>query len=353
MGLFSKKKNGISETERKRLWDGLAEFLRLNFKPDEAPRADACGASAPASMNNAMLGAAATVAGARNEAVSAFMMNAAMPMAMQASMPADMAQAYAEAAETVEDAAESAGAAVAEICEEAEEVTESAEEKAAETEEEELAALAENAAEDAAHSFPVSPETLKYKERKSGISLLRKKSMRREDACYGAASKEERADAAQFDKADVMQMMSMDMMRDEAAPSMKETAAKSAAKKRSLTDVVAQVGETWQQSLLRKIDEKGFSDSEVYKRAGLDRKLFSKIRCNEAYQPKKSTAVAFALALQLSLDETRDMLSRAGYALSPSSRFDLIVEYFIENDVFDIDTINEALFDHGEALLGA
>ena len=128
---------------------------------------------------------------------------------------------------------------------------------------------------------------------------------------------------------------------------------KEAAKKRSLTDVVSQVGETWQQSLLRKIDEKGFSDAEVYKRAGLDRKLFSKIRCNEAYQPKKSTAVAFALALQLSLDETRDMLSRAGYALSPSSRFDLIVEYFIENDVFDIDTINEALYDHGEALLGA
>ena len=345
MGLFSKKKNGISETERKRLWDGLAEFLRLNFKPDEAPHADACGASAPASMNNAMLGAAATVAGARNEAVSAFMMNAAMPMAMQAVMPADMSQAYAEVAETAEDAAETAEEAVAEICEEAEEV--------AEASEEELAEQAEDAAEDAANSFPVSPERLKYKERKAGISMLRKKSMRRENACYGAASKEERADAAQFDKADVMQMMSMDMMRDEAAPSKKETVGKAEAKKRSLTDVVSQVGETWQQSLLRKIDEKGFSDSEVYKRAGLDRKLFSKIRCNEAYQPKKSTAVAFALALQLSLDETRDMLSRAGYALSPSSRFDLIVEYFIENDVFDIDTINEALYDHGEALLGA
>ncbi|MBP5463354.1 MAG: RNase III inhibitor, partial [Lachnospiraceae bacterium] len=87
--------------------------------------------------------------------------------------------------------------------------------------------------------------------------------------------------------------------------------------------------------------------------AVIDSKLFSKIRCNEAYKPNNSTALAFALALLLSLDETRDMLSRAGYALSPSSRFYLIVEYFIENDVFDIDTINEALYDHGEALLGA
>lgn len=121
---------------------------------------------------------------------------------------------------------------------------------------------------------------------------------------------------------------------------------------RSLDDLMSQVGETWQESLFRLIDEKGYTDTEVYKRANVDRKLFSKIRNNTEYQPKKITAVAFALALELSLDETKDMLSRAGFALSPSSRFDLIIQYFIENGVYDIYVINLALFDHKQPLLG-
>ena len=122
---------------------------------------------------------------------------------------------------------------------------------------------------------------------------------------------------------------------------------------RSLDDVISQVGETWQESLLRLIDEKGYTDAEVYKRANVDRKLFSKIRSNKYYQPKKATAVAFALALNLNLDETKDLLGRAGYAFSPGSRFDLIIEYFIEQEVYDFYTINLALFDHDQPLLGA
>lgn len=121
---------------------------------------------------------------------------------------------------------------------------------------------------------------------------------------------------------------------------------------RSLDDVIAQVSETWQQSLFRLIDDKGLDEVEVYKRANVDRKLFSKIRSNVSYQPKKITVIGFALALELNLDETRDFLGRAGYALSPGSLFDVIVQYFIEQEVFDTYTINLALFDHGQPCLG-
>lgn len=126
----------------------------------------------------------------------------------------------------------------------------------------------------------------------------------------------------------------------------------SALSMRSLDHIVDRVADTWQESLLRLIDEKGYTDTEVYKRANVDRKLFSKIRSNSSYQPKKITAVAFALALKLNLDETKDLLGRAGYALSPSSVSDLIVEYFIEHEVYDTYTINLALFEHDQPLLG-
>ena len=120
----------------------------------------------------------------------------------------------------------------------------------------------------------------------------------------------------------------------------------------SLDELLAELDAGFSETLLKLIDKSGKTDPEIYKKANVDRKHFAKIRKEPNYRPKKPTVIAFAIALELNLEETRDLLERAGYSLSRSSKFDVIIEYCIKQELYQIHQINEILFAYDQSLLG-
>ena len=119
---------------------------------------------------------------------------------------------------------------------------------------------------------------------------------------------------------------------------------------RKIDDLMSQMDETFSQRLIRMIKERDMTEAEAYKKAFVDRRHFAKIKKDPYYMPNKKTVLAFSIALELSLDETKDLLRSAGYALSRSSKFDIIIVYFLEGKNYDMFEINEVLYEYDQPI---
>ncbi len=148
---------------------------------------------------------------------------------------------------------------------------------------------------------------------------------------------------SRFDERNIQQLFNIDSYSE---------SSKEESSSRKLEDILNKLQETFSEHLLNQIDLMGKTDVEVYKKANIDRKLFSKIRSDKNYKPSKATAIALAIGLELNLDETKDLLQKAGFALSKSSKFDVIIEYFITEEFYNIHEINSMLFEYNLSLLG-
>ena len=165
-----------------------------------------------------------------------------------------------------------------------------------------------------------------------------------EQAVYGVAEEIRRSSRRRRDA----QIYESRVLREE----IRTCANASALKASSLEEMLKQADAGFTETLLKLIDESGKKDSEIYKKANLSKQHFSKIRNNPNYKPTKSTAIALALALELDLEGTKDLIGRAGYALTNSSKFDLIIRYFIEQSNYNVVEINIALYEFDQSLLG-
>lgn len=184
------------------------------------------------------------------------------------------------------------------------------------------------------------------KEMKSIFQRIAEFRKRREAAKSKENQEEVLADDYEIDESAISEFDVSSMQKTKVLSTMSNTMATN----RKIDDLMSQMEETFSQRLLRMISERGMTDSEAYTKAYVDRRHFSKIRNDEFYSPNKKTVLAFSIALELTLDEAKDLLACAGFALSKSSKVDIIVAYFLQNKIYDMFEINEILDAYGQPI---